>query len=195
MGVMRRGMIALSFMVIANLALAEGLKVGDVAPAWENLPGTDGKSHSLADLKDAKVVVVAFTCNHCPVAVAYEDRFIEFAKEYAKKGVEFVAISVNSDAADKLPKMIERAKEKDFPFAYLYDESQKIGRAFSATKTPHLFVLDQDRKLAFVGAFDDKMDVKRVEKKYVQEAVDALLHGKEVAVKQTPAHGCGISYE
>ena len=140
-------------------------------------------------------MVVAFTCNHCPVAVAYEDRFIKFAKEYEDKGVVFVAINVNNMEDDKLPAMIERAKEKDFPFAYLHDDSQEIGKAFGAAKTPHLFVLDGDRKVAFIGAFDDKMDAKGVKKHYVEDAVDAVLAGTEVAVTKTPAHGCGIRYE
>ncbi|MBY0586673.1 thioredoxin family protein [bacterium] len=184
---------------VAALALmvgsAWGIDLGADAPAWSNLPGTDGKNHSLQELKDAKAVVVAFTCNHCPVAVAYEDRFIAFAKEYQKKGVAFVAISVNKGESDQLPAMIERAKEKDFPFPYIYDESQKIGHDFQAEKTPHLFVLDKDRKIAYVGSFDDKMAAEKVETHFVKDAVDAILAGKKPAVQTHPAHGCGIRYE
>ncbi len=184
-----------ALVLVMGSVSAWGIDVGGESPEWTGLPGTDGKKHSLSDLKDAKVVVVAFTCNHCPVAVAYEDRFIAFAKEYEKKGVAFVAISVNKGESDSLPAMIERAKEKDFPFPYVYDESQKIGHDFGAEKTPHLFVLDQDRKVAYIGAFDDKMAADKVETQYVKDAVDALLAGKKPAVDKRPAHGCGIRYE
>jgi peroxiredoxin len=187
--------LALACAVMISVGSAYGLDLGQAAPDWSNLPGTDGKGHSLADLKEAKAVVVAFTCNHCPVAVAYEDRFIAFSKEYEKKGVAFVAISVNKGESDRLPAMVERAKEKDFPFPYLYDETQKIGHAFGAEKTPHLFVLDKDRKLAYVGSFDDKMAADKVETHFVKDAVDAILAGKKPAVSTHPAHGCGIRYE
>lgn len=169
--------------------------VGEKAPSWADLPGTDDKTHSLDDLKDAKVVVVAFTCNHCPIAVAYEDRFNEFAKEYKDKGVEFVAINVNNIDADKLPAMKERAAEKGFAFAYLYDASQKTGKDYDAKVTPHLFVLDKSRNIAYAGAFDDKTDASKVKTHYVKNAVDALLSGKSVEKAQTKAVGCGIQYE
>jgi peroxiredoxin len=190
---LRRSLVALVVAMGASSLWA--IDLGGEAPAWANLPGTDGKSHSLTDLKDAKVVVVAFTCNHCPVAVAYEDRFNSFAREYQKKGVAFVAISVNKGESDRLPAMIERAKEKDFSFPYLYDETQKIGHDFGAEKTPHLFVLDQQRKVAYIGSFDDKMAADKVETRFVKDAVEALLAGKQPAVQKHPAHGCGIRYE
>lgn len=187
------GFVAVSMVV--GTACAEAIEVGKPAPAWKDLPGTDGKKHSLADLEDAKVIVVAFTCNHCPVAQAYESRFADFAKTYSDKGVAFVAISVNNLDEDKMPAMIERAKEKGFPFDYLHDESQKIGREYGATKTPQLFVLDADRAVAYSGAFDNKMDEKSVTEHYVADAVDALLAGKALERTKTPAHGCGIKYE
>ena len=171
------------------------LSIGDAGPAWENLPGTDGKYHSLKDLEKATAVVVVFTCNHCPVAVAYEDRFIAFAKEYEEKDVEFVAINVNNVEADKLPAMKERAAEKGFNFPYLYDESQESGRNYGAQVTPHLYVLDGERKLAYVGAFDDNQDSSRVKENYLKDAVDAILAGKPVKSPETRAKGCGIQYE
>ncbi|MBX9654628.1 thioredoxin family protein [bacterium] len=189
-----RSLLSLGFLAVTNFVMAEA-NLGSAAPTWKDLPGTDGKKHSSTELKDKKAVVVAFTCNHCPVAVAYEDRFIAFAKEYAPKGVEFVAINVSNIDDDKLPKMTERAKEKGFNFPYLYDASQKVGKDFGAEKTPHLFVLDGEGKVVFVGAFDDKMDAKKVSKHYVKDAVDAVLSGKEPEVNKTPAHGCGIQYE
>jgi len=187
-------LLSVGFLAVTSMAMAEA-NLGSAAPQWKDLPGIDGKKHSSSDLKDKKAVVVAFTCNHCPVAVDYEDRFIAFAKEYAPKGVEFVAINVSNLDDDKLPKMTERAKEKGFNFLYLYDESQKVGKDFGAEKTPHLFVLDGDGKVVFVGAFDDKMNAKKVTKHYVKDAVDAVLAGKEPEVNKTPAHGCGIHYD
>lgn len=172
-----------------------GVKIGDDAPAWKDLPGIDGKTHSFEDLADAKVVVVAFTCNHCPVAVAYEDRFIEFAKAYKAKGVEFVAINVNNLEEDKLPAMKVRAEEKGFPFLYLYDASQKIGRDYGAQATPHLFVLDPNRKVVYKGQFDDKQAASKVSQRYVPDAVEAVLAGKKPPVAETPASGCSIKWD
>ncbi len=172
------------------------LSIGDAAPAWETLPGTDDNKHSLADLKDAKAVVVIFTCNHCPVAVANEDRFIAFAKEYEAKGVRVVAINVNNIEADKMPAMKERSAEKGFNFPYLYDESQEIARAYGSSVTPEVFLLDGDRKIAYMGAFDDnQMDASRVSKTYLKTAVDAVLAGEGVEKKETRPQGCGIQYE
>src|SRR5262245_45359491 len=104
---------------------AAGVAIGDPAPAWKDLVGVDDGTHSLSDLKDAKAVVVVFTCNHCPVAKAYEDRLIDLAADYGDKGVELVAINVNNMDADKLPAMKERAEEKGFKFDYLYDPTQQ----------------------------------------------------------------------
>lgn len=175
---------------------ADAISIGSKAPAWKDLPGTDDKTHSLADLKDAKVVVVAFTCNHCPYAKAYEDRFSEFAKKYKDKGVELVAINVNNLEEDKLPAMKQRAAEKDFAFAYLYDASQKIGHDYGAKTTPHLFVLDQDRKVRYIGLFDDNpLKADEVKKRHVEDAVEALLKGEDPPVAQTTPAGCSIKYD
>jgi peroxiredoxin len=171
------------------------IKIGVDAPAWSELEGADGKKHSLADVKDAKAVLVVFTCNHCPVAKAYEDRLVELYKDYHGQGVEIVAINVNNGESDKLPAMKERAKEKGFEFAYLYDPSQKIGRAFGATVTPHVFVLDGARKLAYMGAIDDNMKADKATKHYVRDALDAILAGGTVAAAETKPAGCGIQYE
>lgn len=176
-------------------ATAADLKVGDDAPAWSELDGVDGKQHSLEDLEGAKAVVVVFTCNHCPVAKAYEDRLVELTKDYKDKGVAVVAINVNNAEADKLPAMKVRAEEKDFPFAYLYDPSQEIGREFGATVTPHAFVLDGDSHVVYMGAIDDNMNASKAEQKYVRDAVDAVLAGAAVETASTPPSGCGIRYE
>lgn len=171
------------------------LKPGDAAPAWSGLAGTDGKEHALADLKDAPAVVVVFTCNSCPVAVGYEDRVIALAKKYEAQKVAVVAISVNNLPADRLPKMTERAKKQQFPFAYLHDPSQEIARKYGATYTPEFFVLDKDRKVAYMGALDDKGPPADAKTGHVADALDAVLAGKTPAVRETLARGCKVRFD
>lgn len=181
----------------AKSAAAEqkAFTIGDPAPAWHDLIGVDDQRHSLSDLSDAKAVVVVFTCNHCPVAKAYQDRVIELAANYKPRGVEVVAINVNNIEADKLPAMKERAEEKGFKFSYLYDPSQEIGRAYGATVTPHAFLLDGKRKLAYVGAIDDNMSPEKVSAHYLRDAIDAVLAGSKPEPATTKPVGCGIQYE
>ena len=173
----------------------QGAAIGAPGPAWANLEGTDGKMHSLKDIADTQVVAVVFTCNHCPVAQAYEDRLVKFATDYKDKGVELVAINVNNLDADKLPAMKERAAEKGFTFAYLYDPSQDIGRAFGAAVTPHAFVLDKSRNVVYMGAIDDEQDESAVTKHYLRDAVDAALAGKSPDVTTSQQFGCSINYD
>jgi peroxiredoxin len=116
-------------------------------------------------------------------------------KDYKDKGVQLLAVNVNNLDADKLDKMKERAKEKKYDFPYLYDASQKIGKDFGAKVTPHVFVLDKNRKLAYIGAIDDNMTEAKAKKHYLGDALDALLAGKEPAEKVTKQFGCGIKYE
>jgi len=170
------------------------LDAGDKAPGWTNLIGTDDHRHSLSDYADAKVIVFTFICNHCPVAKAYEDRFIEFAKQYKDKQVTFVAVNCSTFPADRLDKMKQRAKKKGFNFDYLYDPSQKVGRAYGATVTPQVFVLDEDRKIAYMGAFDDNRNRDKVKYHYVRDAVNALLTGKAPEVAESRPFGCEINY-
>jgi thiol-disulfide isomerase/thioredoxin len=171
------------------------LAVGDAAPEWKDLEGVDDEKHSLGDIKEAKAVVVVFTCNHCPVAQAYEDRIIQLAADYKSKGVEVVAINVNNMDADKLPAMKERAEAKGFEFDYLYDPSQEIGRAFGATVTPHAFLLDGEKKLVYVGAIDDNLDAAEVKENHLRNAIDSVLAGSKPAKESTKPAGCGIQYE
>jgi peroxiredoxin len=173
------------------------LSVGDAAPAWKDLPGVDGKMHSLADLKDKEVVVVVFTCNSCPVAVAYEDRILAFARKFggADGKVAVVAINVNNLPEDGLPQMKERAKEKEFSFPYLYDKSQKIARDYGASYTPEFFVLNKERKVVYMGALDDKINPADAKVNYLVAAVEAALAGKKPATGETLAHGCRIAYK
>lgn len=183
------------FMVAGCAQAVAEVKIGDPAPDFKDIIGIDDKTHSLADYKDAKVIVVVFTCNHCPVAVAYEDRLVKFQADYKDKGVQLIAINVNNLPADRLDKMKERAAAKGFNFPYLYDSSQKVGRDFGAKVTPHFFVLDGQRKVAYMGAFDNSQNESKVEKHYVRDAVDALLAGKTPPEPVTKQFGCGIKYE
>lgn len=193
--------LALGLALVTNAQAGKFNKkvsIGDTAPTFSNLPGTDDKNHSLADLKGKEVVVLVVTCNHCPVAVAYEDRIVALTKKYAsspESKVAVVAINVNNLPADKLDKMKIRAKSKGFNFAYLYDETQEIGRSLGATVTPEFFVLDKNRKIVYMGALDDSQNAGKVTKKYVEDAVDATLEGKKISTTETRARGCSVKYE
>ena len=169
--------------------------VGDPAPKFEGLIGVDDKKHSFEDYADAKALAVVFTCNKCPVAVDYEERLVAFQNDYADKGVQLVAINVNNAEADKLPAMKDRAEEKGFQFSYLYDPSQKVGRDYGAKVTPHVFLLDGKRNLAYVGPVDDNPDVTQVSKSYLRDATDAVLAGASPETTVVEPVGCGIQYE
>ena len=198
---MLRALVLLAVALSATAAFAgeynAKLSIGDAAPAWENLPGTDDKDHSLAELADKKAVVVVFTCNSCPYAVDYEDRIIRFAKAHAGPASEvaLVAINVNQVPEDRLPKMKERAEKKGFPYPYLYDETQKIAREFGAIYTPEFYVLDRDRRVVYMGAMDDSSMEAKVTKSYLKPAVDAALQGELPDTKETGAVGCRIRFE
>lgn len=171
------------------------LKVGDQAPAWKDLAGTDDKQHSLKDLEKAKAVAVVFTCNTCPVAQAYEDRLNKLAADYKDKGVAVVAINVNKDPSNSLDAMKQRAEKKGLSYSYLFDPSQQIARDFGATCTPHAFLLDGKRKVVYMGAIDDDMNADSVRQRSLQDAIDAVLAGKAPTVAKTKQFGCGIHYE
>lgn len=185
----RRAMFALAALALIAAPAFAGVGPGDKAPELKGLKGTDGKTYSSADLKDKKATVVVFTCNSCPVAVAYEDRFNEFAKKYQDKGVAFVAINANK-ATEDLEDMKKRAEEKGFAFPYVYDASGNSASEFGARVTPHVFVLDAEGTVQYVGAFDDKQN--NPTKHYVVEAVDAILAGKKPETTQTRPVGCFI---
>jgi peroxiredoxin len=178
--------VAMGLFLVAGGVLA-AVKNGDAGPDFK-AKGVDGKDYSLSSAKDAKVTVLCFTCNICPVAVGYEDRFIDFSKNYKDKGVNFIAINVNS--SEDLAAMKQRAEEKGFPFPYVYDESGNSARAYGARVTPHLFVLDSKGKVVYQGSFDDNQN--KPTKNYVVDAVNAVLAGKTPEVKETTAFGCGI---
>ncbi|QGJ68910.1 Thiol-disulfide oxidoreductase ResA [Planctomycetales bacterium 10988] len=171
--------------------------IGDPAPQWENLPGVDGKLHSLSDLKEKDFVVVVFTCNSCPVAEAYEDRLISFAHQYTgpEKKVALVAINVNKIEEDSLEQMKVRAESKGFPFPYLYDESQQVAKGFGAAFTPEFFVLDKERKIVYMGGMDDSSNPEKVENHFLEMAIQDLVNGKTPEVQETVAFGCLIRFE
>jgi peroxiredoxin len=170
--------------------------IGDVSPAWKDLPGTDGKKHSLSDLADKEVVVVAFTCNSCPYAVDYQERLKELASKYSASDskVAVVAMNVNAVPADSFEKMQERAEEVEFNFAYLFDESQQLAKDFGAGRTPEFFVLNKERKIVYMGAFDDNTKAAEVTKHYVEDAIAATLKGEKVIVTETAPVGCAIRW-
>jgi peroxiredoxin len=175
-----------------------GYGIGDVATDF-SLKNVDGKNVSLIDYKSAKGFIVVFTCNHCPYAVAYEDRIIALDKKFKKLGYPVIAINPNNpekSKGDSFEDMVVRAKEKKFTFPYLFDDGQKIFPQYGATKTPHIYVLqktDKGNVVQYIGTIDDNYeDEKAVKVKYVEDAVNALLKNKEVSIKTTKAIGCTI---
>jgi peroxiredoxin len=193
---MNRAVIILSVVLAASLADAGQFNavrnIGDAGPAWKDLPGTDGKSHSLADLEQ-KVVVVVFTCNSCPVATDYEDRIIALAKKYADR-VALVAINVNRTPGDSPEKMKKRAEEKQFPYPYLFDDTQQIAKDYGAAFTPEFFVLGPDRKIVYMGGMDDNSNPAEVKVRYLDPAVEAALAGTKPKVAEAVAIGCRIRF-
>lgn len=172
------------------------LNIGDKAPAWAGLPGIDGKEHSLADLKDLKVIVVVFTCNSCPYAVDVEERLIALHKELSAGGKgAVVAVCSNVFKDDTLEAIAARANAKEFPFLYLHDdEKASLANAFGARRTPEFFVLDQQRRVVYMGALDDSPDGKHVQQRHVEEAIAAALAGKTPQTSETPPVGCLIRF-
>ena len=168
------------------------LNIGDKSPKWTDLPGVDGKKHSLVDLKN-EVVLVVFTCNSCPYAVDYEQRLIDFSSKYSD--VALVAINVNKVAEDNFDAMKERAKARGFKFTYLFDESQQIARDFGATYTPEFFVLNKERKVVYMGAMDDDPSGRNIKQHYVHDAVASLKKGGQIKTAETIAIGCRIRME
>lgn len=175
-----------------------GYKIGDVIEDF-NLKNVDGKMVSLADYKDAKGFIITFTCNTCPYAQMYEDRIIELDKKYAPLGYPVIAIMPNNTQVkpgDSFDEMKKRSQVKGYTFPYLIDEKQEVYPKFGATKTPHMYVVQKTKKgnvVEYIGAIDDNYkDAASVSKKYVEDAVNSLLAGKEVQEKETRAIGCSI---
>jgi peroxiredoxin len=183
------------------------LEIGAKAPDF-NLPGVDGKEHRLAEYARAKVLVMVFTCNHCPTAQAYEERIKKLAADYRDRGVALVAISPNdpkavrldelgyTDISDTLEEMKIRAKDRSFNFPYLYDgDKQEVSKAYSPVATPHVFVFDAERKLRYAGRVDDnERDPNAVKSHDARNAIEAVLAGKPAPVETTRTFGCSIKW-
>jgi len=170
-----------------------GYQVGDTAEDF-SLMGVDNQMHSLADYEDAKGFVVIFTCNHCPYSVAYEDRIIALHAEY---GEDYPVIAINpndpvSYPSDNFENMKVRAQEKGFTFDYLFDDGQQVFPKFGATKTPHVFLLDKELKVQYIGAIDNSTEAADVTKTYLADAIESLQAGESPKVTSTKAIGCGI---
>ncbi|MFK7775905.1 MAG: thioredoxin family protein [Saprospiraceae bacterium] len=171
-----------------------GYQVGDVAADF-NLKNIDDKMVSLESIKDVKGYIVVFTCNSCPVSIAYEDRIIDLHKKYAPMGYPVIAINPNDPDLkpdDSFEEMKVRAAEKEFPFMYLFDEGQKVYPQFGATRTPHVFILDKDRKVKYIGAIDDSRDDTAIKSKYVEVAITQMEKGESPNPPFTKAMGCSI---
>jgi peroxiredoxin len=200
--------IAALFCCLAvTFVTAQGIKVGDPAPSFD-LPGVDGNNHALKDYADAKVLVVVFTCNHCPTAQVYEPDMKKFVTEYADKGVRMLAISSNSpeglrpdelrfaELGDGFDDMKVHAKRQGFNFPYLYDgDTQEVAKAYGAKATPHFFVFDAERKLRYHGGFTDKEDPSEATQQHLKNAVNALLEGKDVTIKTSKPWGCSTKWK
>jgi peroxiredoxin len=183
------------------------LAIGSPAPNFE-LPGVDGAIHKLADYSSSPVLVVVFTCNHCPIAQMYERRIADLAADYKDRGVAVVAIQPNdptairideldsSDISDTLEEMQIRARYKHLTYPYLYDgETQSVTDAFGPQATPHVFVFDQERRLRYEGHMDNSYRAEQVKTKEARDAIDALLAHREVAVKHTGVFGCSTKWK
>lgn len=175
-----------------------GYKIGDIVEDFK-LENVDGTTLSMSSFKDAKGFIITFTCNTCPFSVAYEDRINDLNKKYSNLGYPVIAIMPNNvdiKPGDNMEAMKIRAKEKDFTFPYLIDKKQNVYPIFGATKTPHVYILEKNKAgyvVKYIGAIDDNYkDAKAVKVKYVEQAVDALLAGKDIEVKETKAIGCSI---
>ena len=183
------------------------LAIGASAPAF-NLPGVDGKTYSLASFKNSKILVIVFTCNHCPTAQAYEDRLIKLTSDYASKGVAVVAISPNdpksirldelgyTDLSDSFEEMKVRSQQMNYNFPYLYDgDTETASMAYGPIATPHVFVFDEERKLRYNGRIDDtEKPTKTPNSTDARNAIEALLNNTEVAVKTTKVFGCSVKW-
>lgn len=180
------------------LTHSKGVPLGTQAPNFE-LPGTDGNTYYLKSFRDAKILVVVFTCNHCPYANASENRLIAIQNDYRDRGVQLVAINPNDDRSypeDSFEHMVVRAKERRYPFPYLRDETQKVARAYDAACTPDIFVYDHERKLRYNGRIDDNWkEPERAVSHDLRKALDALLDDRDIDFEVKPSMGCSIKWK
>jgi peroxiredoxin len=195
-----RLLMCVSLVIVLTAARTTKYEVGDSVKDFR-LKNVDGKMISLSDYNGGKGAIVIFDCNTCPYSKAYNERIIALNKKYKSQGFPVIAINPNDperSPGDSFEEMVAMAKRKNYDFPYLVDEEQSVARAFGASNTPHVFVLKNNGKdfsVAYIGAIDNNArDASSADKKYVEEAVNALLAGKEVPTSKTKAIGCGIKY-
>jgi peroxiredoxin len=183
------------FFAFSSAVPPNGYGVGDVALDF-SLKNVDGKMVSLSSYKDVKGYIVVFTCNHCPYAQLYEQRIIDLHRKYKDKGFPVIAINPNSPdivPEDSFAEMQNRARQKRYPFAYLFDEKQTVYPQFGATRTPHVFVLDANLIVRYIGAIDDNPESPNsIKNRYVESAVEGMLRGDNPSPDFTRAVGCTI---
>lgn len=174
------------------------LKIGSTIPGF-SLTGVDDKNYNLSSFKDKEILIVIFSCNHCPYVQAYEDRIISLQNEFDKDKVQIVAINSNDDVKypdDSFEEMKKRAMLKCFNFPYLRDDSQQVAKLFGATHTPQIFLFDKNRKLRYEGKIDDNwQEPEKVKSKYLRDAILEVLNVKEVSVPETFSIGCTIKWK
>jgi glutathione peroxidase-family protein len=194
-------MIVCLALLIAGKPLTPNYGVGDTVADFK-LKNVDGKMVSLSDYKESKGAIVIFDCNTCPYSKRYNERIIALNKKYVSQGFPVITINSNDpevSEGDSFEEMVALAKRKNYDFPYLVDATQNVARAFGATNTPHVFVLqrnNKDFKVAYIGAIDNNAgDASSADKKYVEDAVDALLKGQSVPTAKTKAIGCGIKWK
>lgn len=174
------------------------LHPGDLAPPFA-LPGTDGKIYRLEEFADRSLLLVTFWCNHCPYVQAWEGRMIALGRRYGPKGVAIVLINSNDVAEypqDRPEEMARRAKEKGYPFPYLFDERQDVARAYGAKVTPHPMLFGPDRRLLFQGRIDDDHEhPERVTHSFLADALDRALAHQPIAEPTVPVRGCSIKWK
>lgn len=174
------------------------LAIGERSPDF-CLPGVDGKEYSLHAFKDHKAVVVVFMCNHCPYVRAYEDRVMQLQRAYPPPTVQFLAINSNDSVAypeDSFANMIKRARDRQFNFPYLRDETQRVARAFGAEYTPEVFVLNSKFQVRYIGRVDDNWQhPEKVQSHDLRDALEAVLHHRPVPNPVTHAIGCTIKWK
>lgn len=194
-------LVAAALIMSAAFTSEGGYKIGDKAADFK-LKNVDGKMVSMADYKDAKGIIVVFTCNHCPFAVKYESRIMDLDKKFKPQGYPVIAISPNDPTIvpdDSYENMQALAKKKNYSFPYLMDETQEITKTFGATKTPHVYILQKEKGayiVKYIGAIDDNVDdAGAAKEKYVENAIANLQAGKPVSPETTKAIGCGIKWK
>ena len=174
------------------------LQIGQRAPDFQ-LPATDGKIYALGDFEKDPVLVVFFTCNHCPYVIGSDESTRRTVEKFAPRGVRFVAINSNSKntyAEDDFPHMVERMREEKFPWIYLHDESQEVARAYGALRTPHFYVFDRDRRLIYTGrAVDNPRQAERSKTHDLERALEEHLAGKPITTPVTNPIGCNVKWE